>query len=102
MYKIPLDKTPNQTFSIVLNGKDYRIAIRTIQNLTYMSVWVNSELLFYNQLCTPNAYVNPYNYVSVNGKFYFESLDNNYPNYTQFGVTQSLLFYTQEEVAANA
>lgn len=98
MYTIPLKNLPNFSFSVLLDGLDYRIAIRTIQDLTYMSVWIDGELLFYNQLCTPNNWVNVYNYISVNGKFFFKCLDNKYPNYKSFGITQSLVFYNKDEV----
>ncbi len=100
MQLIPLQKITNQAFTVTLNDTNYRIAIRTIQGLTFLSVWQNGEVLFYNQICTPNAFVNPYNYVSNNGKLYFKCLDNEYPNYTQFGNTQQLYFLTPEEVEA--
>lgn len=102
MLLVPIKNIPNQVFSITLNGVGYRIMLRTIQELTFMSVWVNNEALFYNQICTPNNWVNQYNYISVNGKFYFYSLDEEYPNYKKFGVTQALYFLTPEEVNEKA
>lgn len=98
MYLIDLDKIPNQTFNITLENTNYRVALRSIQGLTYMSVWADGEILFYNQLCVPNAFVNPFNYVSKKGKFYFKSPTGDYPYYTDFGVTQSLYYLTKEEV----
>lgn len=102
MLLIPIKRIPNQIFSVVLNGTPYRVALRTIQGLTFMSVWVNGVPLFYNQICTPNNWVNQYNYISTNGKFYFYSLDEEYPNYQQFGITQALYFLTPEEVSEKA
>ena len=99
MVNIELNNIPNQVFSITLNGMQYRIAVRTIQNFTLISVWQNGDILFYNQVCTPNAFVNPYNYVSENGKLYFRCLDNEYPNYKKFGDTQKLYFLTPDEVS---
>lgn len=98
MYIVPLKQVPNQVFAISLNDADYRIALRTIQGLLYMSCWIDGTPLFYNQLCTPNNWVNVYDYISVNGKFYFECLDNEYPTYTSLGVNQRLLFLTPDEV----
>ena len=98
MVTIQLDNIPNQVFSITLNNMLYRIAVRTIQNFTLISVWQNGDILFYNQVCTPNAFVKPYYYVSENGKLYFRCLDNEYPNYKKFGDTQQLLFLTPDEV----
>lgn len=102
MLLVPIKNIPNQSFSVTLNGVGYRIQLRTIQGLTFMSVWVNNEALFYNQICTPNNWVNQYDYISVNGKFYFYCLDDEYPNYEKFGVTQALYFLTPEEVNEKA
>lgn len=99
MQIIPLSNIPNQTFTVILNDKLYRLALRTIQDLTFASVWINDQVIFYNQLCTPNNYINPYNYLSDGGKFYFRCIDNNYPNYLNFNGSQQLLFLTPAEVA---
>ena len=95
---VSIKNIPNQIFSTVLNGDVYRVLLRTIQGMTYMSVWLNDDVIFYNQLCTPNSFVNPYNYVSTGGKFYFKCDDEEYPKYTLFNKTQNLLFLTEEEV----
>lgn len=100
MVRIDLDKIPNQVFTVLLENTLYKVQLRTIQGLTYMSAWINDEPLFYSQLCSPNIYVNPYRYVGSGGKFMFSCLDNEYPNYNNFGNTQYLLFYTAEEVNA--
>lgn len=100
MYLIDLSVIPNQIFTIMLDNVNYRVQLRTIQGLTYMSVWANGDILFHNQLCMPNAFVNPYNYVGMGGKFYFKCLDDNYPYYKNFGNTVELRFYTAEEVNA--
>lgn len=102
MLLVPIKNIPNQIFSVTLNDVGYRVALRTIQGLTFMSVWANGEPLFYNQICTPNNWVNQYDYISVNGKFYFYSLDDEYPNYEKFGITQALYFMTPEEVNEKA
>lgn len=99
MYLIELDQIPNQTFSVMLDNINYRVALRTIQGLTYISVWANGDILFYNQLCTPNAFVNPFKYVGMGGKFYFKSTTGDYPNYKDFGINQTLYYLTKEEVA---
>ena len=101
MQLIELQNIPNQIFNIVLNGVDYRIQVKTIQDLTFISIWRNGDVLFYNQICVPNGYVDPYNYVSENGKIIFRCLDSEYPNYRKFGITQWLYYLTAEEVKAN-
>lgn len=98
MQLIDLQNVPNQAFSITLNNVNYRFAVRTIQDLTFISVWRNDEVLFYNQICVPNGFIDPYNYVSDNGKIFFRCLDEEYPNYKRFGITQWLYYMTKEEV----
>lgn len=98
MITIPVSKIPNQVFSVIIGGVNYQVALRTIQELTYMSLSANDEVLFYNQLCVPNEWINPYNYLSINGKFRFDCLDDEYPYFEKFNDTQILNFYTPEEV----
>lgn len=98
VYNIAIKNVPNQEFTTAIDNVFYRVDLRTIQENTYMSVWANGELLFYNQLCVPNEYVNPYKYLSINGRFYFSCLDNEYPFFKNFNNTQKLLFYTTDEV----
>lgn len=98
MKLLKIQDIPNQVFTTTIGEDNYRIAIRTIQGLSFMSVWKNDIVLFYNQVCVPNEFVNPYNYLSESGKFYFESLDGEYPNYKQFNVTQFLYFLSADEV----
>lgn len=100
MYNIPIQSIPNQIFSVMLDNVNYRVALRTIQGMTYMSVWANGDILFHSQLCTPNAYVNPYNYVGLGGKFYFRCSDGQYPYFENFGDTAELYFYTAGEIDA--
>ena len=99
MFLINLEKIPNQVFTIQLENTSYRVSLRTIQSLTYMSVWADGELLFQDQLCVPNSFVNPYNYVSRGGKFYFKCMDEEYPVWSSFGDAQKLFYLTTEEVA---
>lgn len=99
MYLISLSPIANQTFTVTIENINYRVALRTIQGLTYMSVWADGDELFQSQLCAPNAFVNPYNYVSVSGKFYFRCSDGQYPYFKNFGNTVELYYYTAEEIA---
>lgn len=98
IYTVNLIKTPNQELNFVVGDNVFFIKLRTIQNITYMSCWVNNNPIFYNQICTPNNWVNQYKYISVGGKFYFKCVNDDYPYYDKFGDSQELLFYTQDEI----
>ncbi|MBQ2396437.1 MAG: hypothetical protein II304_05270 [Bacteroidales bacterium] len=98
MYVVDLQNIPNQEFTFVVESKIFRVQLRTIQDMTFASIFLNSEPLLYSQLCTPNNFINLYKYISAGGKFYFECVDNEYPYYEKFGSTQRLLFYTEDEL----
>jgi hypothetical protein len=98
MYKVDLRKVPNQELTFIVNNEVFRIQLRTIQDLTFATIFLNEKPLLYSQLCTPNNYINLYNYISASGKFFFKCIDEEYPNYTKFGETQELLFYTEDEL----
>lgn len=98
MYKVDLRKTPNQELTFIVDSDAFRVQLRTIQGLTFASIFLNETPLLYSQLCTPNNYINLYDYISASGKFFFKCVDNEYPNYKKFGESQELLFYTKEEL----
>ena len=98
MYTIDLLKTPNQELSYIVGNRNFVVQLRTIQELTFASIFLDGEPLVYSQLCTPNNFINLYRYISVGGKFYFKCTDNEYPNYKKFGESHQLLFYTEDEL----
>lgn len=98
MYSIELQKTPNQEFTYIVGDKSFRVQLRTIQNLTFASIFLNGEALLYSQICVPNSFINIYRYISAGGKFFFKCVDNEYPYYKKFGDSQQLLFYTEDEL----
>lgn len=98
MYTIDLLKTPNQELSYIVGNRNFVVQLRTIQELTFASIFLDGEPLVYSQLCTPNNFINLYRYISVGGKFYFKCTDNEYPNYKKFGESHRLLFYTEDEL----
>lgn len=98
MYVVNLNKVPNQELTFIESDRAFRVQLRTIQDLTFMTVFLNEQPLIYSQLCTPNNFVNLYNYISAGGKFFFQCIDEEYPNYKKFGDTQHLVFYTEDEL----
>ena len=98
MFTVELNKVPNQELTFIVDNNAFRVQLRTIQDLTFMTVFLNEQPLIYSQLCTPNNFVNLYNYISVGGKFYFKCIDEEYPNYKKFGDTQHLIYYTADEL----
>lgn len=98
MYKIELQKTPNQELTFVIDGKVFLVKLRTIQEMTFADIALNGEWLLHSQLCLPNNFINLYKYISAGGKFFFKCVDNEYPNFRKFRDSQELLFYTEDEL----
>ena len=98
MQIVKLQQIPNQQFTLIVEDKTFLVQLRTIQDLTFASIFLDGEPLLYSQICTPNNFVNLYRYISAGGKFYFKCVDNEYPNYKKFGGAHQLLFYTEDEL----
>ena len=98
MFKIKLSNIPNQSFEFMYDNKTFTVQLRTIQNMTFASIFLDGEALLHSQICTPNNFINLHKYISVGGKFYFKCVDNEYPYYKNFNASQELLFYTEEEL----
>lgn len=101
---IPLQSIPNQELSIKLNGNNYSITIKNINNtddaennLMAVSISRNNELLISGFRLVSGFTVIPYRYLE-DGNFAFSTPDQNYPDYTRFGVTQFMFYADPEEL----
>lgn len=99
-YEIELDKTyANQEFDVVIDeiSNSMHVVLNTINDALYMSVYVDNIIVGIPFICLPNRGVIPYPYMQdiLGGNFIFETQDNNYPNYENFGTTCKLYFVTK-------
>lgn len=99
MNNITLQNIPNQEFDITLDEVDYTIRLRTVRDFTLADIEANGELLKSGVRCVPGIPLLPYKYLTRGGNFFFMCLDGNYPYYTQFGVTQELIYISDSELA---
>ena len=91
-YEIELEKTnANQEFDIVIDEieNSIHILLQTVNDILLMSLFVNSEQIGQPFMCFPNQPVVPYPYMQklLGGNFIFETQDDNYPSYENFGST---------------
>ncbi len=99
MQEIPLEKQPNQEFTITLNGTPYVIKLRTLETgATTADIQANNEPLINGLLCRANELLIPYPYKARNGNFVFTDAGEEYPHYTRFGDTCKLYFLTPQEL----
>lgn len=98
MQLITLQAIPNQSFSIRLDGVQYQFQIVECNGVMAASVvqdGINSVL---GQRLLPNYPVIPYRYLAQNGNFTVTTQNDDYPYYTQFGISQFLIYASISEI----
>jgi len=92
----------NQEFDVTIEEieNSIHVLLQTLDGPLTMSVFVNNKQLGEPFICYPNQPVIPYPYIEdiLGGNFIFETEDDNYPNYENFGKTCNLFFVTKDEL----
>jgi spore germination protein YaaH len=99
MVEIDLAAVPNQTFSITLDGHFYNIAIRDTNLCMAASVTMDNVQLISNSRLVAKYPMIPYHYLT-SGNFVIVTLTDDLPDWTQFGITQYLIYASADEIAA--
>lgn len=101
MLTIELQAIPNQKFNFLGDGQQYTIALRTVQDMTFMDVAMNGSTLITSCKCLPGQMVIPYDYLEgEGGNFFFQTASGNNPQYANFGGADVLLYASNAELAA--
>lgn len=105
MQRLRIQNIPNQIFNITLDGIAYTIRLRSIDRFgvqqTLMDISVNGLPVKSSIRCVPDEPLIPYEYLTADGaNFFFHCLDNNYPWYENFNITQVLCYGTKAELEA--
>lgn len=101
MQRIPLEAIPNQTFTAVLNDNSWDITIKTAKDITAVTISLNNELIISNARAVSNTLLIPSRYQELkSGNFLFLTKDYQLPIYTEFGLTQRLIYVTNDELEA--
>lgn len=99
MQQIPLQPIPNQSFTIVLDDNSWDISLRTAKDITAVSLSLNNEVLLSNIRAVANSLIIPYRYKELkSGNFLFLTKNFELPFYTQFGLTQKLVYVSNAEL----
>lgn len=105
MINIPLQAIPNQSLSIQLDNINFDLRIFTCDNtpqtpgssVTTITIAANEAIIIQNVKMVPAAALINYQYLEQ-GNFYFLSENDDYPDYTLFGISQYLVYATQDEL----
>lgn len=105
MYNIPLNNTfANQEFDILfpdINIDNLHILLQTTDNgALFLSVFQQGKQLGQPFICCPNQLIIPFPSIQnkIGGNFVFETTQNQYPIFENFGVSCFLNFYLNEEL----
>lgn len=100
MIEIELQQAPNQSFSIDIDGVTFDITLKTA-SYTVADVYIGSDLVISGVRVMPYRPIVPYEYLEQGaGNFFFVTDNGEYPSYSEFGMTQSLVYLTAAEVEA--
>lgn len=91
---LALKPIANQEFTATLNGNNYVVRFKTCGNVTVATAARNGVTLVTDSICVAGFPILPYQYLE-DGNFLFYTQDGDLPDYTQFGVTQQLLYAPQ-------
>lgn len=101
MKNISLQAIPNQSLSIRLDNNIYDIVIKEANGIMGVSITRDNILLNANIRAVSGSPIIPYKYQYIKyGNFVFLTNNEEYPYYTQFGITQSLIYINAQELEA--
>lgn len=108
MLQIKLEAIPNQSFSLRLDDSTYDLRIHALNSFTLdgtvippimvMDITRNNVTILQGQRLIAGYPVIPYGYLE-DGNFVMITEDDEYPDYSKFGVNQYLIFATSAELA---
>lgn len=98
MKNIPIQAIPNQSFSIILDSNTWNIVLKTVEDITVVSLNLNGVDVVDSARAVAGSFVIPSKY-EESGNFIFVTGSNQLPYYTEFGVTQALIYASADELA---
>lgn len=98
MIEITIQSVPNQLLSIDIDGYSFEIALKTAGTMI-ADISIDQVMKVQGIKCLPNKPIIPYEYLE-HGNFFFVTENEEYPDYTQFNISQSLVYLTADEMVA--
>lgn len=90
---------PNQKFNMPISNGTLEIELRTVDDITLMSVNYNGNNVVSSIKVAPNVLLLKYKYLQEQfGDFIFTTSDNEYPYYANFNNANKLYYLDYEEV----
>jgi len=96
--QVPISAVPNQSFTITLDNNLFDITIRYTNGVMAISLTINGVDTIDNIRVVAGSPVIPSQYQEA-GNFLFLTQNFQLPIYTQFNITQSLIYASASELA---
>lgn len=99
-YNIELQNIPNQQFSVNINNIDMLISLRYCEGIMLFSLQINGGYVCPDVPCFAGQGILPYPYMveEAGGQFFFDTENDEYPNYENFTTSSKLYFVTKDEL----
>lgn len=97
MQSIPIIAVPSQALSIQLDNLRYDIRIKSMDGIMAVDIVRSETPIVLGMRAVSGYFLIPYKYLE-SGNFIFITANEEYPDYTQFGITQFLIYFSQSEL----
>lgn len=99
MQTISIAAIPNQSFNVTLDNVRYNFEIYIASDGMCYNLSINETAVFTGQRICGGTFLIPFfAYENVNGNFLLLTQNYELPNYTQFGLTQILIYLSYNEL----
>lgn len=99
MIQIDIQPIPNQSFSVRLGGRIYNITLKETRGVMSVTIVRDGVTLISGaRVCAGSAMIS-YQY-QEDGNFLIDTLNQQLPDYREFGNSQFMYYLTADEVAA--
>ena len=99
MQIIPLQVLPNQALSVILDNNQWDFVIKVTRGIMTVSLQLNSVDILDSAAAVAGSLIIPSLY-KESGNFMIVTQSFQLPDYTQFGTTQFLIYYSADDLAA--
>lgn len=99
MLQIALATLPNQTLSFRVDDDNYNFTIKETNGCMCATIVRNNEVLLSNTRLVAQEPIIPYKYLEK-GTFVLDTLNEELPDWRQFGISQSLIYISAAELGA--
>lgn len=97
MIQIALERIPNQSFSIRLDSRFYNITLKSTNGVMAATVVRDDVIIEEGMRLVGGGLMLPYKY-QENGNFLLTTMNDELPDYLQFGITQFLIYASPAEL----